>query len=311
MTAPCFGLLDYPGIANLGDTIQALAARRFLPGVDVLIERERLSAPPGGGAVPVRAILNGWFMHAPENWPPHPSIEPLALSMHFAEPGVSRLQRWARSPLERMLTGAGGDWLRRWGPVGARDPGTLEHLHRHDIPAYHSGCLTLTLRAPGIVRGEHVVASDLSPAALAQLRRATRRPVVETTHLGGEHLDHAGRHAAARGLLESYAAATAVVTTRIHAAMPCLALGTPVLLVHDERPSRRIGDVAALVHSCRESDFLAQRQGFDPDDPPANPDAFRPLGAALEQACRSFTGFAQSGGDASGEIATSRPPTSR
>lgn len=289
MTGPRFGLLAYQGIANLGDTIQSLAARRYLPQVDVLVERERISQPPGGGRCKV--ILNGWFMHDAAHWPPHPDIEPLPLSMHFVPPGVSRLRRWARTPTERMLSGAGGDYLRRWGPIGARDLGTLAQLKAHDIPAYHSGCLTLTLRRAPVARSDHVVACDLSPAALAQLRCETQRPIVEVTHLGGETLDHAAREAAAERLLAIYASAAAVVTTRIHAAMPCLALDTPVLLMIPPRPPRRVTDVARLMHSCDESAFLRGDCDYSLSAPPANPAEFRKLAAPLEQACRRFTGF--------------------
>lgn len=300
MSAARFGLLWYPGIANLGDAIQALAAQRFLPQIDVLIERERISAPFDSDNSPVKVILNGWFMHSPEYWPPHPAITPLPVSMHFAEPGISRLRRWVRSPLERMLSGAGAEYLRRWGPVGARDPYTLEQLSKRGIPAYHSGCLTLTLRLPPALRGECIVACDLSAAALAQLRRMTVRPIVEVSHLGGESLKHSDQQAAAMRLLETYASAAAVVTTRIHAAMPCLALGTPVLLVHGERPSRRVSDIATLVHSCSEAEWLDQRCDFDLIDPPPNPDIYRSLVAGLEQTCRDFTGF-----DQASDVATS------
>lgn len=285
-----FGILSYPGIANLGDTIQSLAARRFLPRVDLLIERERLSQPFGGKPIPTKAILNGWFMHDAAHWPPHPAIEPLPISMHFVEGGVSRLRRWARRPIDRMLTGAGGDYLRQWGPIGARDLHTLEALEARGIPAYHSGCLTLTLQRPGVGRGDDIVACDLSPTALAHLRRKTSRQVVTVTHLGGEALDHHAREAAAERLLAIYAGAAAVVTTRIHTAMPCLALGTPVLLLVPPSPPRRIADVTTLLNWCEERHFLGDEYTFDFTAPSANSDAFRRLVPLLEQKCRHFTG---------------------
>lgn len=289
MTPLRFGLLDYPGIANLGDTIQALAARRFLPRVDVLVPRERLSAPLAEHGGPVRMILNGWFMHDTAFWPPNPAIEPLLISMHFVQGGGPRLRRWVRSRLERMLSGTGAEFLRRWGPVGARDAFSLEQLERRGIPAYHSGCLTLTLpRRDGIARTDTIVACDVPPDALAHLRRTATGPVEEVTHLGGEHLDTAGREAAANALLDRYAAATAVVTTRIHAALPCLALGTPVLLVHDARPPRRVGDMTALFHSCPLEDFATGRHGFDFANPPPNPDGFIPLAHDMIRRCEAF-----------------------
>lgn len=289
MTSPRFGLLDYPGLTNLGDTIQALAARRFLPRVDVLVPRERLSAPLAEHDGPLRMILNGWFMHDTNFWPPNPAIEPLLISMHFVQGGRPRLRRWIRSRLERMLSGPGAEFLRRWGPVGARDAFSLEQLERRGIPAYHSGCLTLTLpRREGIARADAIVACDVPPDALAHLRTTAARPVEEVTHVIGKQLDAVGRDAAANALLDRYAAAAAVVTTRIHAALPCLALGTPVLLVHDARPPRRIEDMTALFHSCPLNDFATGRSAFDFANPPPNPDSFIPLARDMTRRCETF-----------------------
>ena len=289
MTPPRFGLLDYPGIANLGDTIQALAARRFLPRVDVLVPRERLAAPLDEQGGPVRMILNGWFMHDTAFWPPNPAIEPLLISMHFVQGGRPRLRRWVRSRLERMLSGSGAEFLRRWGPVGARDAFSLEQLERRGIPAYHSGCLTLTLpHRADITRTDTIVACDVPPDALAYLRLTATGRVDEVTHLGGEYLDAAGREAAANALLDRYAAAAAVVTTRIHAALPCLALGTPVLLVHDARPPRRVGDMTALFHSCTLDDLVTGNSAFDLANPPPNPDGFVPLARDMIRRCEAF-----------------------
>ena len=106
--------------------------------------------------------------------------------------------------------------------------------------------------------------------------------------MGGEHLDAAGRDRAANALLDRYAGAAAVVTTRIHAALPCLALGTPVLLVHDARPPRRVGDMTALFHSCSLDDFTSGCHGFDFADPPPNPDAFLPLARDMARRCKAF-----------------------
>jgi hypothetical protein len=296
MTDVRFGLLDYPGIANLGDTIQALAARRFLPRVDVPLARERLSdasvVQPGDR---VRAILNGWFMHDARHWPPAPGIEPLLISMHFAEGGPSRLRRWARRPIDRMLSGAGRAFLERWGPVGARDLFTLEQLERRGIPAYHSGCLTLTLPVPrDVVPSETVIACDLPPAALARLRASCPRPVRAVTHLGAEHLDRPARAATAAALLRDYAGAAALVTTRIHAGLPCLAFGTPVLLLHEAMPPRRVKDQIGLFHAAPLDRFVAGQDGFDWRDPPANPGRAAALVPDLVERCEAFVARSRS-----------------
>lgn len=293
MTFTAYGLMSYPGIENLGDVMQSRAARRFLPRVDGLIERERLSTRQHDG--PIKLIMNGWFMHDARQWPPHPSIDPLLVSMHFVESRPARVRKWIKSSRERMLSGEGAEFLRRHGPVGARDPVSCEALLAKGIPAYHSGCLTLTLRHErNEKRGEYLVACDLAPQELAALRGiAAGREIICITHLGGDVMDQQQQEQAVEQLLDLYAGAAAVVTTRIHAAQPCLAIGTPVLLVHPAKPARRIADVALLMHSCATDRFIRGHCDYDFASPPANPDRHLKLAGDLAARCKAFTGFDQ------------------
>lgn len=285
-----FARLSYPGLGNLGDAIQSLAASRFLPGASQHIDRETISQAQLAG--PVKIILNGWFMHEPGFWPPHPSIQPLLISMHFVEPSRNPIRRLIKSPRKLMLKGAGAEFLRQWGPVGARDRVTLEALETAGIPAYHSGCLTLTLRAPqGVGRCDHIVACDLPPSALHKLKMlAAGREVISTSHAAGEDMSAQGQESAARALLQTYATASVVVTTRIHAALPCLAFGTPVLLLIEKRALRRITDMAMLVHSCSVRDFVEGDCDYDILSPPTNPTDHLQLARDLVARCKDFTG---------------------
>src|SRR5215468_1659965 len=112
-----YGLLSYR-THNLGDEMQSIAARRFLPRVDRWVDREALDElEPEGERLAL--IMNGWFCHRPDKWPPSPRIEPLLISFHVTdnpEPGsnVRARAEFARSP--RVLR-----WLEQHGPVGARD----------------------------------------------------------------------------------------------------------------------------------------------------------------------------------------------
>jgi hypothetical protein len=283
-----FGLLSYPGVANLGDAIQSLAARRFLPRVDLHVPRELLSQQPEGDG-PVRLIANGWFMQNPRFWPPHEAIEVLPISMHFAETDFGRFQRWRPRPLDRLLAGAGADYLRAVGPIGARDDFTADQLNKRGIPAYLSGCLTLTLELPsGTPRDDFLIACDLTEVHLAHLKRQTDRRVISISHTGKPYRDAFAQEAEATEVLGLYARAAAVVTTRVHAALPCLAFGTPVLLIEQSGQGRRVSDVAELVHSCLGHEFLRHGHDFDLAAPPPNPETFRPLAALLEAKCRTF-----------------------
>ena len=87
-----FGLLDYNyGIrqyrieTNFGDEIQSIAASYFLPKIDYFIDRELISSNHFDKNEKIKIIMNGWWMHDSNQWPPAQNIEPLLISIHFAD----------------------------------------------------------------------------------------------------------------------------------------------------------------------------------------------------------------------------------
>ena len=284
MTAE-FGLLSYDSI-NLGDEIQSLAARRFLPRVDRFVPREDLAADPGGDG-PTKIIFNGWFLRRPDRWPPNEKIVPLLLSLHLSP---LRASRWSlKRPVKQLLARSENvEWLRRHGPVGARDLHTLALLQRHGVESFHSSCLTLTFpRRDEGSRGDRVVVCDLAPELVAAVARRTGVPPILVSHAANVD-GPASRLARAEALLKIYAAAKAVVTTRLHCALPCLALGTPVLFIPSAPEPERQAPGLALAHHQSARDFLAGRGDFDLRDPPPNPDAYRGYVPDLVRRCEDF-----------------------
>ena len=285
-----FGLLVSDSV-NIGDYVQAIAARRYLPAVDHLVDKDRLDradevSPPATG--PFRTILNGWFLRRPERWPPRiPGLVPLLTSMHLSP---------RAAPL--LLGPDGREYLRRHGPVGARDTWTQSQLEAHGIPTYFSGCLTLTLerdeRAP---RGQFVLASEVSPRLAAVLRQRTGRPVVEVPAMYRGAAGIEERLLLGELLLHLCQRAHCVVSTRLHSVLPALAFGTPALLVEDgvrvcaATEPRRFGGLIDFVRHCREDDYLGYPRRFDLDDPPANPERHLPYRRRLEDECTAFSGF--------------------
>ena len=282
-----FGLVDHDS-DNLGDDIQSIAAERFLPRVDCLVPRENLSAALPVSE-PVKLILNGWFMHNPQLWPPHPRIVPLIISFHITPGGGKRRALTRTRAQDRLLSGKNRPYLLAHGPVGARDRSTLAMLRRRGVDAYHSGCLTLTLQpSDSRCRTDEIVAVDLPAALVRELARRSGREPVTVTHAVAWGLPRAERQEQARALLDLYGRAQAVVTSRLHCALPCLALGTPVLFVGGGFEPYRVEPALELAHSCTEADFLLGRDGFDPLRPPPNPDRHLPLAEKLERRCREF-----------------------
>lgn len=131
-----YGLLSYQNynfkrVINIGDYIQSLAAKQFLPQVDYLIDRESLNQYDGS---PVNMIMNGWYMHNPSHWPPSNKITPFYIALHINS-----------SCEEEMLNNESIKHFKKYEPIGCRDERTAKTLQKKGIDCYFSGCLTTTL----------------------------------------------------------------------------------------------------------------------------------------------------------------------
>ena len=116
---------------NIGDYIQAVAASQFLPSIDGFVQREHLDEYDEEEA---KVIMNGFFMHYPDHWPPSNKIHPLYVSFHINS-----------ATKETMVKEDGINHFKKYAPIGCRDLLTKQLLNSKGIDAYFSGCLTLTL----------------------------------------------------------------------------------------------------------------------------------------------------------------------
>lgn len=252
-----YGLMIYEDTyrgTNIGDYIQSIAARQFFPHVNYYINRERLNETPETG---FKLIMNGWFTHHPENWPPSDKIDPLFVAFHINA-----------SHAEKMLSEETLRYLKHYEPIGCRDEYTVSLLESKGIKAYFSGCLTLTLdkyRVNDTERTDKIYIVDplfnlySFREALTSLRfgiayflkgrfiqslkryRLLKSVISRDIIKNGEYRHHmlkpnnlseSDRFQLAENLLKEYARAKCVITSRIHCALPCLALGTPVIFIN-------------------------------------------------------------------------------
>jgi hypothetical protein len=282
-----FGLQIYGVTGNLGDEIQSIAARRFLPRVDVLIDRDLPADSLAGQSDPTAVIMNGWYSHKPEGWPPPACIVPLFVSLHISREIFTAHNRLGLNPVEAFL-GASSEYLKRWGPVGTRDLETLQLLQSRGIDAYFSGCLTLTLeREPGAPREEFIACVDLPRPILDALSTRTERPLRVLTHVGA-HGSHEQRMQQAERLLATYQRAHCVLTTRLHCALPCLALETPVLLIDTAPDQYRFRGLNRLLRHCPPEQFAASPEIFNVNNPMPNQLDYMKFRNSLIDRVRSF-----------------------
>lgn len=252
-----YGLLKYAEnkqFFNVGDNIQSLAAKQFLPKVDEYVNREKLGQYKGE---PIKMILNGWFTHNAANWVPSDDIIPFFVSFHMNN---------TAAPL--MLSEKGIEYLKKHQPIGCRDQYTVDTLKKHNIDAYFTGCLTLTLdsyKVDDSERTDNVYIVDplygyTTPRKVTRNYKSFIKSVLngKIFELGKrkKHLknfvskellesaiyvnqeppantySHEQKFEMAAKLLHDYARAKLVITSRIHCALPCLAMGTPVIFVN-------------------------------------------------------------------------------
>lgn len=66
---------------NVGDYVQSLAQEQYYDHIDCLVQRESMNTFSYDEKV--RVIMNAWFMHHPNNFPPSEYIKPLFVSYHL------------------------------------------------------------------------------------------------------------------------------------------------------------------------------------------------------------------------------------
>lgn len=299
-----YGLMSYDYTINLGNDIQSIAARRFLPKIDYYIDHEKLNL--FRSQEKVKMIMNGWYLDCLKSWPPSEDIDPLLISMHF-NTSINNTKEVILSPESR-------NFFSSYGPVGCRDYSTLRLLEENDIDAYYSGCLTLTLdNKDSKYNSEEpfVLINVRNPWTISKyLKTKTNLPIyniyqLTLNSLNKNYLKDKPKYYKltsffnarekmfqAENFLTLYENATCVITDRIHCALPCLALKTPVLFIDDnvEFGIERLEGVTDLFIKSSFEDYKNDYSIFDVENPPKNPKDYLKLRNNLIKKTKEFTG---------------------
>ena len=135
-------------------------------------------------------------------------------------------------------------------------------LLNHGIKAYFSGCLTLTLgntyHFPENKRKKEVffVDYDLDTEKDIQIRENIENilqsykdySIKKEHHMYKLNNDIEGNFKIAESLLDKYSKASLVITTRLHCALPCLAMHTPVIFVMKNYDEKRYDGLIDLLN---------------------------------------------------------------
>ena len=298
-----YGLMNYKYTINLGNEIQSIASRRFLPEIDYYIDHEKINE--FRDAKNVKMIMNGYFLDCLKAWPPSRNIDPLLISMHFSP----------REDIKNVILSKDSkDYLNEFGPVGCRDIITQEILNENGVDAYFSGCLTLTLDSGNKKLNdnidEYIVINTDNPNKLKSFlkdktdekiytinqdfppsfKKAFLHQIPKSLYNFTSYYSDSEKFFLAENLLRLYENASCIITDRLHCALPTLALKTPVLLLNSRQKQERFNGLNTL---CLVSNFREYQNNyniFDVNDPPENSDEYIKIRNDLIKKCRKFTG---------------------
>ena len=253
-----YGIIVFKETTNIGDDIQSYAAMKQLPRVDYFIERESLNEFISNDNEKVKTIMNGWYMHNRFCFPPSKYIDPLFISCHFSplNDGMGITKEYMQGYVQ--------EYMKFYEPIGCRDKVTLELLKENNVDTYKSYCLTLTIpKLKNVKKEKKITLVDVSDNIKKKVASEYKNLIKEVTHnldkSKNEKLSYIERMDNVEKLIYEYQSSELVITTRLHCALPCLAVGTPVLLIYDSKNGdvvNRIEDYISLLDYCSEEEFL-------------------------------------------------------
>ncbi len=273
-----YGVLYHRYTKNLGDDIQAYASSRFLPQIDYMVDREELDTFKSENNEAVSVIMSAWMFRKKWNWPPSQNILPLFVGMHM----IRKTIEGKASPLvDEGFEGLGGDYLRSYGPIGCRDKPTERSFKRLSIDSFFSGCITLTLPEfeKTKPKKEYICLVDLPKDVEKKIKNKLKGKNIEVrtySHINSDskkpyyEMTWEERAKNVEERLKIYQNAKCVVTIRLHATLPCLAMGVPVLWVLKSPNWGRFNPYRKWVRVVSPKDIMKDNYDFDFVNPDPN-----------------------------------------
>lgn len=213
----------YAPTSNLGDDIQTLAGIKFLESKGITeyecLSRESLCEYKDKEGV---LLMNGWFLHNPETFPPASGLKPWFLSFHVSSEKTS-------------VVSDNIDYFKKHEPIGCRDLYTVELLESNGISAYFTGCMTLLFESDKPKKSNEFIVdvnSSCTYVPNVDFNKDDYPNAIEIEHEIPPDTALKERLIRAQNVLDLYETAKLVVTSRLHCALPCRGFGTRCIFIH-------------------------------------------------------------------------------
>ena len=251
------GVIGCLNTNNIGDYIQTLAVIKLIGKEYKILDRESLNSY---NDEPRKVIINGWFMEKPLNFPPSSNIKPLFISFHI-NPDIA----------SDFLNSNTVSYLKEHQPIGCRDTFTQELLEKHSIKTFFSSCVTLTLNKTDYISPVYKKNTTLIIGAFDRLKPYIEtnkglykalislikapykffnyqiKNLIFNNWLRGQNFElnfanqivekkissHEEGVKLAEQVLIKIANSDHIITSRIHSALPAVAMGKKVIFINE------------------------------------------------------------------------------
>ncbi len=209
---------EYKGSRNLGDEIQTIAAIRLIRelGYELggVVDRNTVDTDE-----PINLLCNGFFDIKFLHNLFKDNVNPIFSNIHIARDGRDLKPELVEQFLKHE-------------PIGCRDRETMQYLQSKGIKCFFNYCLTATLpRREKVPQDGKTLVVNLKSFLTKQKCRANRNHVEYLTQeIVNKKCPHATKMRMAQQLLDRYKnEASLIITSRLHCALPCIAMGIPVI----------------------------------------------------------------------------------
>ena len=251
------GVIGCLNTNNIGDYIQTIAVINLIGKDYKILDRESLNRYK---EKPRKIIINGWFMENPLNFPPSSNLNPLFISFHI-NPSISKA----------FLNTSTLSYLKEHQPIGCRDKFTQTLLETHKIKTFLSSCVTLTLNKKDFINSSNKenTALIIGPfdrlKPYIQTKKGLYKMLISTIKLPYKFLNYQTKKIIfnkwlkqqnlklnfanqiaekkisshieglklAEELLRKIADSDYVITSRLHSALPAVAMGKKVIFINE------------------------------------------------------------------------------
>lgn len=238
------------GFINIGDDFQSYAIRNLLHemGISssdiVTINSSELKSYVGEYVIlPINYYVESHSDY--EVFPLSPYIIPVFIGLHYR--------------IDSEIKPNVLDYFKQYQPIGCRDEYTLNILRNNGVQAYLFGCMTATLPSIKVERTPNKILCVDAPEAIFPHipKELTDRYEIEiTSHIVyGDDFSTNNRTSILYDYIAKYRdEAALIITSRLHCAAPCLAMGIPLIAAFENR-SERLAWLDKLVPLYIESEF--------------------------------------------------------